>query len=1137
MERIIVGLWSALVFFVLTCSVSWAQATAQISGTVRDQTGAVLPLVNVTATQTETGVARTTLTNETGSYVLSNLAVGPYRLEAALMGFRTFVQSGIVLQVNASTEINVVLQVGQVAEQVEVQADAALVETRTSSVGQVIENQRILELPLNGRNVTDLITLAGAAVQTGTATGRLFSGTQISVGGGVPTGTDYSLDGANHINFLTGVGLDLPFPDATQEFKVETGGLAANRGSSSAVAAVTKSGTNDFHGDLFEFLRNDLFNARQYFSPTKSSLKRNQYGGTVGGPIRKNKLFFFGGYQGTKLRSDPANAEAFVPTAQMLAGDWTTFTSRACNPGGQITLRGPFVGNQINPALYSKVASYITNKILASLPVQPNACGLITYPGAITKEDRWQFVSKVDYQRSDRHSIFGRFLATSVYFPNGLALTKNLLRSSFAGTDALSTSYALGDTYLIGAHTVQAFRLSVNRIRNSQIGNSFFSLCDAGATFFYCGNAPTWISQSVIAGGFIFGSNTGGADREHNPYWNPFSAQVNDDVTTIKGAHQLSFGGGALYGRMIEKARFADGGQLTFTGAVTGMGMADFLTGRLSTLFQGQPNKHQANQLNLNAYVTDTWKLKPRLTANLGLRWDPYLPQRIPNIVSGTPGAVYNFNHDRFIRGIYSTVFKNAPAGFYYPGDPGFPGRSGINDQYWHFTPRVGFAWDVKGDGKTSVRASYSYGYLFMTGIWREDTSGSNPWGGRTTVTQPGGGLDAPWRDNGGSPFPYVVDKNAPFTPRGLFLTQKPDMKTPNVYSWNLTIQQQIGSNWLASASYIGTRTLHVWGQYPINPAVFLGFDPCMLDGVQYVTCSVPANTDARRLLSLERPRDGANIGHLAEFDDGGVQKYNGMLLSLQRRVAKGVTFSGNYTWSHCQGNYSDINQNGPPANETYTKPGDRNFDNGNCFSDRRQIFNATAVAQSPKFSNHTMQMMASGWTVSGIYRVSSGAPVNIVIGTDVALTGTNLQRPNQISPNPYKDRSGRPSTQWVNPAAFVPPASGTYGNVGWNSLVGPGQWSFDMALSRTFNVGERQRIEIRAEAFNVTNSFIPGCPQAFINPFLSPCSPSGLSGVPSVGGGITIGNSTALNNSNTFGQIRSSMDPRIMQFALKYVF
>src|SRR5262245_47738919 len=605
MKRIGTRVFIVLLLSFLSCASVWAQATAQISGTVKDQTGAVLPGVEVTATQTETGVTRQSVTNETGSFVFSNLPIGPYKVEAALSGFRTFVQTGIVLQVNASPVINPVLEVGQVSEQVEVQADAALVETRSSSVGLVIDNQRIRELPLNGRNLGDLITLSGAAVQTGSVTGRLTSGQQISIGGGVPTGTDYSLDGANHINFLTGVGLDLPFPDATQEFKVETGGLSANRGSSSAVAAVTKSGTNEFHGDLFEFLRNDLFNARQYLSTTKSTLKRNQYGGTIGGPVVKNRLFFFAGYQGTKLRSDPTNTQSFVPTAAMLAGDWTAFASPSCNAGVQRVLRAPFVQGPatpggvtytINPALYSKVALYITDKVLASMPEQPDRCGLVTYGGAISKQDNWQFVSKVDWQKSDKHAIFGRSLLTAQYFPNGLSLTKNLLRSGAIGTDALSQSYTLGDTYLIGTNTVQAFRMSVMRISNWQIGNIFVSLCDAGATSFYCGNTPTWISGTTITGGFGFGSNFGGADKAHWPYWNPFSAQANDDVSIVRGLHQLSFGGGALYGRMIEQARFADGGQLTFNGSATGIGLGDFLTGRLSTLFQGQPNKHQANQ-------------------------------------------------------------------------------------------------------------------------------------------------------------------------------------------------------------------------------------------------------------------------------------------------------------------------------------------------------------------------------------------------------------------------------------------------------------------------------------------------------------------------------------------------------------
>jgi hypothetical protein len=311
---------------------------------------------------------------------------------------------------------------------------------------------------------------------------------------------------------------------------------------------------------------------------------------------------------------------------------------------------------------------------------------------------------------------------------------------------------------------------------------------------------------------------------------------------------------------------------------------------------------------------------------------------------------------------------------------------------------------------------------------------------------------------------------------------------------------------------------MHIWTQNAINPAVFLGLDPCVINGVSYATCSATTNTDARRRLTLERPQDGAKIGPLAEFDDGGTSIYHAMLLSVQRRAARSLTFSGNYTWSHCISPYADINSNGPPANETYTKPNDRNFDRGDCLSDRRHLFNLTGVAQSPKFANRKMGWIASDWRLSGIYRWSSGAPLNIVSGTDQALTGTSLQRTNQILADPYKDRSGRPYTQWVNPAAFAAPALGTYGDVGWNSLVGPATWQFDMALSRAFNIREAQRFEIRAEAFNVTNSFIP----------------AGVSGTVTAGA-ITIGNSLALNN-NTFGQIRTAQPPRIMQFALKYV-
>src|SRR5438105_2245429 len=344
MKRIVLAVFVLICAF--SCVDAWAQATAQINGTAKDQSGAVLPGVEIKATQTETGVSRNTVTNETGSFVLPNLAIGPYRLEASLPGFRTFAQTGIVLEVNGNPTFNVTMEVGQVSEQVEVQANAALVETRNVGVSAVIESERILELPLNGRQVTDLITLTGAAVQTtiGISDLSMPGSASIAVAGGFTSSTVYVLDGALHNDLYDNLNLPLPFPDALQEFKVETSALSAQYGmySGATVNSVTKSGTNALHGDLFEFVRNDLFNARNYFAVKNSTLKRNQFGGTLGGPIKKNKLFFFAGYQGTTLRQDPANLIGFVPTTAMLAGDFTSFTSPACNAGRQINLGPPF---------------------------------------------------------------------------------------------------------------------------------------------------------------------------------------------------------------------------------------------------------------------------------------------------------------------------------------------------------------------------------------------------------------------------------------------------------------------------------------------------------------------------------------------------------------------------------------------------------------------------------------------------------------------------------------------------------------------------------------------------------------------------------------------------------------------------
>src|SRR5437870_6210737 len=364
--------------FALAGVTAWAQATtAQISGAVKDQTGAVLPGVEITVTQTATGAKRTAVSNETGNYVLASLPLGPYMLEAELAGFRTYVQSGIVLQVNANPTINVVLEIGQVSDQVEVQANAALVETRSTGIGTLVDNQRVVELPLNGRNATELVFLAGMANVGGSGflnSVRNYPTVMISVAGGIANWTAYNFDGVAHNDAYNSLNLPLPFPDALQEFKVESSALPAQYGvhASANVNVVTKSGTNELHGNAFEFVRNGIFNARDFFAPKRDTLKRNQFGGVVGGALEKKKLFFFGGYQGTVQRSDPTQNTAYVPTAAMLRGDFTTFAGPTCRTS-PLTLAPSqgFVDNQISSSLISPVAL----KIAARLPQTSNPCG------------------------------------------------------------------------------------------------------------------------------------------------------------------------------------------------------------------------------------------------------------------------------------------------------------------------------------------------------------------------------------------------------------------------------------------------------------------------------------------------------------------------------------------------------------------------------------------------------------------------------------------------------------------------------------------------------------------------------------------------------------------------------------------
>ena len=1122
MRGLVIGICTALVIFVFTAGLAWGQATAQISGTVRDSSGAVLPGVEITATQTETGTARMTISNETGFYVLPSLPLGPYKLEAALAGFRTFVQAGIVLQVNSNPVIDVALQVGQVTETVEVQANASQVETRSAGVGQVFEAQRILDLPLNGRNVTDLITASGLAVQTGTSRGfGMRTGVLISVGGGNSDGVQYALDGAPHINPFDGTGMPLPFPDALQEFRFATSTQDASNGmrSGAAVNAVTKSGTNAFHGDLFEFVRNFALNGRDPFAIRNDGLKRNQFGGVIGGPIKKDKIFFFTGYQGTLIRQTPVATTVFVPTPAMFTGDFTTFASSACQNGRPVTLRGPFVNNKVDPKLFSAAAL----KIAAQLPQALDECGR-ALTGNILHENDHQIPLRVDDQISNKQTLFGRYMLTKIQVAVPYSLSSaDVLTAGGYGSDDQSHSLTIGDTYIINPNVVNSFRISGNRVRALKPGAPMFGPADVGINAYTY--QPHYLTMPV-SGAFSLGS--GNFTENSFAYTTTYGA--NDDVSILKGSHQLSFGG--HYMRSIEwsVAQAWSGGSYTINGSVTGLGMSDFFLGNVSQFRQANPNPLNLHQNFFGIYAQDTWKMNSKLTMTYGLRWEPFFPMTFPQ------GDVYNFSLAKFYANQKSTVVPNAPPGFTYPGDPDFNGKSGIQSNYKNFDPRVGLAWDPAGDGKTAIRVGGGIAHDFIEQDLHLNTSSVSPF--RLTVIQTGINLDNPWATYpGGNPFPYNYNKTAPFfAPYGSYLPVPPNMRTHAQYSWNFGIQRQVNPNLFISGSYIGTHIIHIWNAIELNPAQYIPGN-CAAGQYGLVApgpCSTAGNVNQRRILNQVSPQ--TNLSYITQYDDGGTQGYNGMLLETRWRAGRSVNLNANYTWSHCIG-LPVITLLNPGANyvhQAYQNNGstNRNLDMGDCVQDRRQIVNLTTVLQTPNFAgSHALHLAGSGWTFSTIFSARSGQPLTVFLGNDQALNGfqgnTGTQRPNLVLASPYGNRSSL--TNYLNQAAFAVPAPGTYGNVGQSSIVGPHYWDWSEAVSRQFQIRENQRIEVRAEAFNVTNSLRPGNPGYTLNQPNSfgriLCSASAAASTQ--GSGCSAANATPA----------TSGGPRIVQFAVKYVF
>ena len=1104
LRHVVAGLCVVL----LTAGIAWAQAgaTAQINGSVRDTSGAVLPGVDVTVTQTDTNFTRSTVSDAEGNYLFSNLPTGPYRLQATLSGFRTFQRTGIILQVNANPTIPIEMAIGELAETVSVEAATPLVETRSPAVGQVIENERIEQLPLNGRNATDLIALAGAAVPqpqlNATSRSMQGQGQAIAVAGGQAFGVAYLLDGATHNNPYDNLNLPFPFPDALQEFRLETSTTNANNGmhSGASVNVVTKAGTNLYHGDLFEFVRDHRFNATNPFNLVNAStgkrqgdgLNRNQFGGTLGGPISTDRVFFFGAYQGTRLRETPADLFAFVPTAAMLAGDFSAYASAQCNATGAVNLRAPFVNNRVNPALFSPAALRVTQ----ALPTTTDPCGRVNYSRS-RPQDEAQYIGKVDIQLSPNHSLFGRYMMTTIKWTPPLQLQpENILVSSQGGRDNKAHSFTLGDTMVLSNTTVNALRLAVNYTDVHRTHQpTGFSAPDIGIKTFSYIEDYMLLSVTPANSGFQIGGGTESEARFKTPSFN-----VSDDLTMVRGNHQYGFGGSLAYWTSLSQANVRSPGQFTFNGTITGLALADFLTGRLQSLIQATPNSLDMKQFYMGLYVQDTWKTSARTTFNYGLRWEPGFAQQLRN------GAIYNFSVDRFLNDVKTTQYTNAPPGFLYPGDPGFVnGKAGMKDNLLQFSPRVGFAWDPKGDGRMSIRTGYSLGYDFVNAQFHLNTSVAPPFNAEARVTNPAGGFDDPWRGTGNENFfPFTTGPNSVFPLTGPYIALTPDIKPPRQQSWNLGVQRQIGNDLAVSATYIGTYSDRLWNVRSVNQGVYIP-GSCTLQtatGPQFFpVCSINGNLDQRRKLTMADYADGKYLGAVDEHTALGTQTYHGLLFTAQRRLVQGFTVAGNYTLSKCEGHPTQGGTT-PNVNSGYVNPEDIDYDYGPCDSDRRHLFNLTATVETPRFENTTVRAIASDWRFSTIFRAYSGSPLSVTVNTDPARTGITGQRAN-VSGDPYGPHE---LNTYLNRSSFTEPAVGTLGNMERNSINGPGTHFFDVSLVRAFRFNGNHRIEARIESFNLLNWF------QWNNP---------------------VSNFNDVN----FGRITSAGDPRIMQFAVKYQF
>ena len=1073
--------------------------TGSLGGTVVDQTGALVPEAKLTVQNADTSFTQSVSTGADGAFLFPRLAVGNYKLTVEKAGFATYVQEGITLTLNQAATLTVQLKVGREAEQVTVSANAELVSTREATVTQLIDQRRVVDLPLDGRRAQSLVFLTAGTVNVtsfGTycdvnCEGGVHPGEQrANVNGIGPNAVNYQLDGADHNDTYINTNLPFPNPDAIQEFNIQDNNLSAEYGNAAAgaVSIVTKSGTNEFHGSAFEFLRNGSLNARNFFAPTQDSLKRNQFGGSLGGPIRKDKLFFFGTYQGTRIRTAPEGRIAFVPTQAERGGDFSDYcpggfdVSGICQDPNGIQLvdpvtSTPFLINQIPTTQFSPPSVYF----LQYIP-PPNGPGhQLTYVGPRAVQNEDEFMTKIDYNRG-KHQLSGRYFYTLFKQPPQIQKV-NILALDSSGNHVRVQNFAINHSYSVSPTLVFNTWFGWNLQTGGSLSSAPFSFPDAGVMV--ASQTPPELSMPVD-GYFDIETNHNG-DFDRGDY------SIRENVTLTRGRQEIHFGGEVVRLKNHLRNAFLQSPFIDFGGGYSGDNLVDFMLGRASFFQQGGGEFKDMHGNKFSLYVQENWRVKPRLTVNAGLRWDPYFPylEEKGRVVCFQPG-------------VQSTRFPNAPLGMTFGGenhDKGCP-QPGSDSKVGNVAPRLGFAYRITSDGRTSVRGGAGVYYA------APETVGFNTFVDAAPFSPQFVFINVDFQDpyaSAGVPNPFpaqyaprIPASDSTFTlPGAIYAVFQRDFHISTIYAWNLTLERQFGKNWVARASYVGNKGTYLYAtsdQKPLrelNPAVYIpGTDA---NGNALSTHDFP-NVQSRRLYP-----QFSTVGYISSSNNS---HYEALQMTVEKRLGAGLSLLSNYTWGKGIDDYG------------WTDPFNRHFDYGLSDDDIHHSFKLSGVWQLPQVNlQGPAGRFVNGWELTSLVYWHGGFPITVRDnGDDNSFSAVFRDRADFAKPGKPTVAYGKSHNdminQWFDTGFFQPNAVGTFGTSGKNILRGPRSFNTDLGILKNTRVTERLSVQFRAEFFNFFNNVNFGLPDNNIS-----------------------------DGPELFGRITSAASPRILQFALKLTF